>query len=51
MNRVLVIEYEEFEKDDVKVLSVVDIKKDEVINMFRGDEAEKLYKKLITIDE
>lgn len=50
MNKVLVIEYEEFEDLGTKVMSVVDgSTKDEVINMFHGDEAEMLYNKLITV--
>lgn len=51
MNRVLTIEYEEFQDLGIKVLSVVDREKDEVINMFRNDEAEELYNKLITVVE
>lgn len=51
MNRVLTIEYEEFEDLGIKALSVVDSDKDEVLNMFRDDEAEELYNKLITIVE
>ena len=51
MNRVLTIEYEEFEDLGIKALSVVDSDKDEVFNMFRDDEAEELYKKLITVVE
>lgn len=49
MNRVLTIEYEEFKDLKTKVMSVVDSEKDEVINMFHGDEAEELYNKLITV--
>ena len=49
MNKVLVIEYEEFEDLGAKVMSIVDSEKDEVLNMFHGDEAEELYNKLITI--
>lgn len=51
MNRVLSIEYEEFEDLGTKVLSVVDSNKDEVLNMFRDEEAEELYNKLITVVE
>lgn len=51
MNKVLTIEYEEFEDLGIKVLSVVDSSKDEVLNMFRDDAAEDLYNKLITIVE
>ena len=50
MNRVLTIEYEEFEDIGTKVLSVVDSEKDEVLNMFHDDEAEELYNKLITVE-
>lgn len=46
MNRELVIEYEVFEEEGEKVLSVVDQEKDEVINMFKGGIAEKLYRML-----
>ena len=49
MNRVLTIEYEEFEDLETKVMSIVDSEKDEVLNMFHGDEAEELYNKLITL--
>ena len=51
MNRVLTIEYEEFEDLETKVMSIVDSEKDEVLNMFHGDEAEELYNKLITVVE
>ena len=51
MNRVLTIEYEEFEDLGTKVLTVVDSEKDEVLNMFHDDEAENLYNKLITVVE
>ena len=51
MNRVLSIEYEEFEDLGTKVLSVVNSEKDEVLNMFHDDEAEELYNKLITVVE
>ena len=51
MNRVLTIEYEEFEDLETKVMSIVDSEKDEVLNMFYGDEAEELYNKLITVAE
>ena len=51
MNRVLTIEYEVFEDLNVKVLSVVDNDKDEVLNIFHDDEAEELYNKLITVVE
>ncbi len=51
MNRVLTIEYEVFEDLGIKVLTVVDSSKDEVLNMFRDDEAEELYNKLITVVE
>ena len=51
MNRVLTIEYEVFEDLGIKVMSVVDSEKDEVLNMFHGDEAEELYNKLITVVE
>lgn len=46
MNRELVIEYEVFEEEGETVLSVVDLEKDEVINMFKGGIAEKLYRML-----
>ena len=49
MNRVLTIEYEEFEDLETKVMSIVDSEKDEVLNIFHGDEAEELYNKLITV--
>ena len=51
MNKVLTIEYEEFEDLGIKVLSVVNIEKDEVLNMFHDKEAEELYNKLITVVE
>ena len=51
MNRVLTIEYEEFEDLGTKVMSIVDSEKDEVLNIFHGDEAEELYNKLITVVE
>lgn len=51
MNRVLTIEYEEFEDIGTKVLTVVDSEKDEALNMFNGNEAEELYNKLITVVE
>lgn len=51
MNRVLTIEYEEFEDLGTKVLSVVNSEKDEVLNIFHGDEAEELYNKLIAVIE
>ena len=51
MDRVSTIEYEEFKDLGTKVLSVVDSEKDEVLNMFHGDEAEELYNKLITVVE
>ena len=51
MNRVLTIEYEEFEDLETKAMSVVDSEKDEVLNMFYGDEAEELYNKLIMVVE
>ena len=51
MNRVLTIEYEEFEDLETKVMSIVDSEKDEVLNIFHGDEAEELYNKLITVVE
>lgn len=51
MNRVLTIEYEEFKDLGTKVMSIVDSEKDEVLNMFHGDEAEELYNKLITVVE
>ena len=43
MNIELTIEYEIFEDEGIRVLSVVDKKKDEVLNMFHDDEAEKIY--------
>ncbi len=49
MNRRLTIEYEDFEEDGIKVLSVVDSEKDEVINMVRGNDAEKMYSLLTDI--
>ena len=49
MNRVLAIEYEEFEDLGTKVMSIVDSEKNEVLNMFHDDEAEELYNKLVTV--
>jgi len=46
MNRELVIEYELFEEEGEVVLSVVDKEKDEVLNMFKGNTAEKIYRLL-----
>ena len=50
MNRVLGIEYEEFE-DGTIVLTVVDNERDEALNMFHDNEAEELYNKLVTVVE
>ena len=49
MYRKLIMEYEVFEEyeEPITVLSVIDAKKDEVLNMFNSDEAEKVYKLLI----
>lgn len=49
MNRVLTIEYEEFEDLEIKVLTVIDSEKDEALNMFHDNEAEELYNKLTTV--
>ena len=51
MNIELVIEYETFEDEGIRVLSVVDKKKDEVLNMFHDDEAEKIYGILVNMEE
>ena len=51
MNKTLTIEYEKFEDLGTKVMSIVDGEKDEVLNMFHGEEAEELYNKLITVVE
>lgn len=51
MNKVLTIEYEEFEDLGTKVLTVVDSEKDEALNMFHGNEAEELFNKLVTVVE
>lgn len=51
MNIELAIEYEVFEDEGIRVLSVVDKEKDEVLNMFRDDEAEKIYKILVNVGE
>lgn len=51
MNIELAIEYEVFEDEGIRVLSVVDKEKDEVLNMFRDDEAEKIYKLLVNVGE
>lgn len=48
MNKTLTIEYEKFENIGT-VMSIVD--GDVVINMFRNEEAEELYNKLITVVE
>lgn len=42
MNKELLIEYEVF-KGGIGVLSVVDREKDEVLNMFSGEDAKKIY--------
>ena len=44
MNKELAIEYEVFEEEGEVVLSVVDKEKDEVLNMFKGKMAEKIYR-------
>ena len=46
----LTIEYEIFEDEGIRVLSVVDKKKDEVLNMFHDDEAEKIYGILVNME-
>lgn len=46
MNRKLTIEFEVLEEEKITVLSVVDDEIDEVINMFKGEKAENLYKLL-----
>lgn len=46
MNRELAIVYEVFEEEGEALLSVLDIEKDKVINMFRGKAAEKIYRLL-----
>lgn len=51
MNKVLNIEYEVFEEDNITVLSVVDIEKDAVLKMFEGKEAEDVYNLLTKENE
>ena len=51
MNIELAIEYETFEDEGIRVLSVVDKEKDEVLNMFYDDMAEKIYRILVTVEE
>ena len=46
MNKTLVVEFEIFEEDEIKVLSVVDPEKDAVVKMFNGQEAEQIFKNL-----
>ena len=45
MNKELLIEYEVFD-DGISALSVVDREKDEVLNMFNGDDAKEIYRML-----
>ena len=45
MNKELLIEYEVFD-DGISALSVVDSEKDEVLNMFNGDDAKEIYRML-----
>ena len=51
MNIELVIEYEIFEDEGIRVLSVVDKEKDEVLNMFYDEMAEKIYRLLVNVEE
>ena len=51
MNIELAIEYETFEDEGIKVLSVVDKEKDEVLNMFYDEMAEKIYRLLVTVED
>ena len=46
MNKTLTIEYEVFKEEGITVLSVIDNEMDTVINMFKGEKAENLYKLL-----
>lgn len=47
MNKTLVINYEEFEEENMKVMSVIDQDTDTVVEMFTGDEAVYILKKLM----
>lgn len=51
MTRELIIEYEVFEEQKITVLSVIDKEKDEVLNIFRGDAADRLYMYLTEVEE
>ena len=48
MNRKLTIEYDEFEDLGIKAMSVVD-EEGVVVNIFRDDEAEELFNKLVAV--
>ena len=50
MTKVLVVEYEVFEDIGETVLTVVDREKDEALNMFNGENADKMYKLLVGKD-
>lgn len=49
MNKILTIEFEVFEEENITVLSVVDSEKDKVLKMFEGEKAENVFK-LLTVE-
>lgn len=50
MIKEFMVEYEVFEDMEETVLTVVDREKDEVLNMFKGENAEMIYKMLVGDD-
>lgn len=51
MVRRLMVAYEVFEEENIKVLSVIEPEKDEVLNMFYDEEADEMYKKLTVVED